>query len=66
MYKILYLPTAEQWPDKKSFFKSRETAQSYMDWAFEQYSSDKHLFEIMEEPNVIAYSDANNTANNQH
>ena len=46
-YKILYLPNATYWPDSVSYFKSKETAQIYLDFIYVNWKNRKHLYEII-------------------
>jgi hypothetical protein len=50
MWKILYLPNAEEWPDSKLRFPTKEIAQAYLDFRFSLgiTANVKHLYEVVE------------------
>ena len=49
MWKILYLPNAEEWPDKILRFPTKEIALAYIEYRFNLgFANYKHLYEVVE------------------
>jgi hypothetical protein len=49
MWRIIYLPTADYWPDNKLTFPTKELAQSYFEFRFDLgFANYKYLYEVIE------------------